>query len=113
MYALRLRLFDRFGEVVVAGEEVERVDGAVAGVADHVESDSQVDAFLFPVYADPSESEFHAGEESDPFMFGFSDAVACGVVPVDAEERQPASLFDDGDELVDEVCMVDGHPSSQ
>ena len=42
LHSMDLRLLDRFGEVVVAGDGEEHVGGVVAGVGDQVRPDAQV-----------------------------------------------------------------------
>lgn len=112
-YALRLRLFDRLGEVVVPAEEVHRVDGGVAGVPDEIEPDAQVDALLLPVDADPSEAEFHTRQDGYLFLLRSRLPISCGVVPIDTQQVETAALLNERDQLADKPSVVDVHSASQ
>jgi hypothetical protein len=110
-----LRLLDGLGQVVVAGDQVDDVDDAIAPMSGEVKTQTHVDALLLSGVRQSTESQFHPGQHSDPLLRGVSLPAGSptGVVPVDTQHGQPAVVLDLCDEGVDQASVVDVDPAAQ
>lgn len=110
---MHLCLLDGFGEVVIAGDEEEHIGCTVACMCHEVEADAKVNALLFAVDAEPSESELHFGEFADTFLLRVRDSVAGRVVPMHPQHRQSGLCLRCGRQCADQFPVVDMNTAPQ
>ena len=97
------------GEIVVPGEQVDRVDHAGAGQAQQIEHDQRVDALLVARHH-PSQPELDVGHQAQPALLGSGHLVDRAVVPVDAQQLPAAVLPGAGDQRFEERLVGAGEP---
>ncbi len=79
-----LRFLDRFGQVVIAADQVHDVGDAIACLRDEVQSMLQIDALLFAVHRCSSEAELDTRQGGYPALLWTGDASCARVVPMDS-----------------------------
>nr|WP_236713568.1 hypothetical protein [Rathayibacter tanaceti] len=102
-----MRLIDGLGEVVVAGEKIHRVDGAGSRMTDHIKTNPKVHALLLAIDTDPAQPQLHPRQEGNLLLSGRRFPITGSVIPVHTQQRQPAALLDQSDQVREQDRVVD------
>ena len=105
LHSVTLGLPDGLGEVVVARDEIDDVDDAIAAVGGEVEADPQVDTLLFAAVGDAPEPQLDPRQEADLVLVevGHAAGASTGVIPVDPQQRQSARRLRLVDQALDQA----------
>ena len=88
-------------------------DALLRAWATRSRADPKVNALLFAVDAEPSESELHFGELADTFLLRVRDPVAGRIIPMHPQHRQSGLCLRCGRQCADQFPVVDMNTAPQ